>query len=70
MGVWPRDDGATLRRQETRTGIAAVFDGLEQQGWSPIPLALKSVERRDDDALWLRYVVTPASVTKSHEAER
>jgi 2,5-diamino-6-(ribosylamino)-4(3H)-pyrimidinone 5'-phosphate reductase len=38
-----------------RHEIAATFDGLKATDHTAVPLKLKSVERRDNDALWLRY---------------
>ena len=40
-----------------RRQIATVFDGLQAEEHAAVPLALKSVERREGDALWLRYDV-------------
>lgn len=40
-----------------RHEIPAVFDGVVAPDHSAVPLKLKSVERREDDALWLRYEV-------------
>ena len=40
-----------------RPQIAALFDGLEAVSSIATPLALKSVDRRQGDALWLRYDV-------------
>jgi len=40
-----------------RRQIATVFDGLSSEQRIAVPLALKSVERRKGDALWLRYEV-------------
>jgi riboflavin biosynthesis pyrimidine reductase len=40
-----------------RHEIAAVFDGVDPARTRAVPLALKSVERRDRDILWLRYEV-------------
>jgi riboflavin biosynthesis pyrimidine reductase len=40
-----------------RRGIPAVFDGLGPAKAAAVPLKLKSVERRQGDALWIRYEV-------------
>lgn len=43
-----------------RHDIPAVFDGLGSSHTTAVPLRLKSVERRERDALWIRYdVVRP-----------
>jgi len=38
-----------------RRDIPAVFDGISRERSKAFPLRLKSVERREDDVLWLRY---------------
>lgn len=40
-----------------RRGIVTLFDGLDPGSDAAVPLKLISVERRDDDILWLRYAV-------------
>jgi 2,5-diamino-6-(ribosylamino)-4(3H)-pyrimidinone 5'-phosphate reductase len=40
-----------------RHDIPAVFDGVNPSRKTAVPLKLKSVERRPNDALWLRYEV-------------
>jgi 2,5-diamino-6-(ribosylamino)-4(3H)-pyrimidinone 5'-phosphate reductase len=40
-----------------RHEIPAVFDGVNPSSKGAVPLKLKSVERREKDALWLRYEV-------------
>jgi riboflavin biosynthesis pyrimidine reductase len=40
-----------------RHDIPAVFDGVSPSRRAAVPLKLKSVERRDMDALWIRYEV-------------
>lgn len=40
-----------------RHEIPAVFDGLGLAKSTAVPLKLKSVERRENDTLWLRYAV-------------
>ena len=40
-----------------RRGIPAVFDGLGVAKAAAVPLKLKSVEKRQGDALWIRYEV-------------
>lgn len=40
-----------------RHDIATVFDGVDPARTKAVPLALKSVERRSNDILWLRYEV-------------
>jgi riboflavin biosynthesis pyrimidine reductase len=40
-----------------RRGIPAVFDGLSVAKAAAVPLKLKSVEKRQGDALWIRYEV-------------
>jgi len=40
-----------------RHGIPVVFDGLSPTRKAAAPLKLKSVEQRQNDALWLRYEV-------------
>ncbi len=40
-----------------RQQIAAVLDGVAAVNHTAVPLRLKSVERREGDALWLRYDV-------------
>ena len=40
-----------------RHEIPAVFDGVDPSNKTAVPLKLKSLERRDRDALWLRYDV-------------
>ncbi|MCU1336704.1 MAG: bifunctional deaminase-reductase domain protein [Bryobacterales bacterium] len=40
-----------------RREIPAVFDGMDSARKAAVPLKLKSIERRDKDALWLRYEV-------------
>jgi len=43
-----------------RHEIPAVFDGVNLARRAAVPLKLKSVERRERDALWIRYdVVRP-----------
>lgn len=40
-----------------RQGWRALFDGITDQSKLPTPLALQSVERMDNDVLWIRYNV-------------
>jgi 2,5-diamino-6-(ribosylamino)-4(3H)-pyrimidinone 5'-phosphate reductase len=40
-----------------RHDVAAVFDGVSPEKNVAVPLKLKSVEQRDNDALWIRYQV-------------
>lgn len=40
-----------------RHDIPSVFDGLDAGRKTAVPLRLKSVENRDNDALWIRYEV-------------
>lgn len=40
-----------------RHEIPAVFDGVNPAQKTAVPLKLKSIERREKDALWLRYEV-------------
>lgn len=40
-----------------RHDIPAVFDGMSPSNRTAVPLKLKSVERRERDALWIRYEV-------------
>lgn len=40
-----------------RHEIPAVFDGVNSASKAAVPLKLKSIERREKDALWLRYEV-------------
>jgi riboflavin biosynthesis pyrimidine reductase len=40
-----------------RHHIPAVFDGASPSRNTAIPLKLKSIERRQNDALWIRYEV-------------
>ena len=40
-----------------RHDIPAVFDGVSPSRKAAVPLKLKSVERREKDALWIRYEV-------------
>ena len=40
-----------------RHNIPAVFDGVTDLQHTAVPLKLKSVERREGDALWIRYEV-------------
>ncbi|MGH9692471.1 MAG: hypothetical protein ACRD4C_15565 [Candidatus Acidiferrales bacterium] len=40
-----------------RHEIPAVFDGVNSASKAVVPLKLKSIERREKDALWLRYGV-------------
>jgi len=43
-----------------RHEIPAVFDGMRPEKGAAFPLKLKSVEQREDDALWIRYEVVRA----------
>jgi riboflavin biosynthesis pyrimidine reductase len=43
-----------------RHNIPAVFDGVTDLQHTAVPLKLKSVERREGDALWIRYEVLRA----------
>ena len=43
-----------------RHDIPAVFDGVSDSKHRAVPLKLKSVERRENDALWIRYEVVHA----------
>jgi 2,5-diamino-6-(ribosylamino)-4(3H)-pyrimidinone 5'-phosphate reductase len=40
-----------------RHEIPAVFDGMKSARKAAVPLKLKSIDRREKDALWLRYEV-------------
>ena len=40
-----------------RTAVPAVFDGMNPSTKTAVPLKLKSVEQRANDALWIRYAV-------------
>jgi 2,5-diamino-6-(ribosylamino)-4(3H)-pyrimidinone 5'-phosphate reductase len=40
-----------------RHGVPAVFDGLSSSGSKAVRLRLKSVDRRENDVLWIRYEV-------------
>jgi 2,5-diamino-6-(ribosylamino)-4(3H)-pyrimidinone 5'-phosphate reductase len=40
-----------------RHSIPAVFDGVSPAKNTAVPLKLKSVEQRENDALWIRYEV-------------
>jgi hypothetical protein len=40
-----------------RHDVPAVFDGVSPSRRTAVPLKLKSVERREMDALWIRYEV-------------
>lgn len=40
-----------------RRGIPAIFDGVSLNRNTAVPLKLKSVERRPNDTLWIRYEV-------------
>jgi 2,5-diamino-6-(ribosylamino)-4(3H)-pyrimidinone 5'-phosphate reductase len=40
-----------------RHEIPAVFDGVDTERKTAVPLKLKSVDRRERDTLWLRYEV-------------
>src|SRR5947209_4021424 len=40
-----------------RHEIPAVFDGVRPERTTAVPLKLKSVERRENDTLWIRYDV-------------
>jgi 2,5-diamino-6-(ribosylamino)-4(3H)-pyrimidinone 5'-phosphate reductase len=44
-----------------RVGMPALFD-LDRDDAAPCRLALEQVERREDDILWLRYRVDPATI--------
>jgi riboflavin biosynthesis pyrimidine reductase len=41
-----------------RHDIPAVFDGVSPSRSAAVPLRLKSVERRANDTLWIRYEMT------------
>jgi riboflavin biosynthesis pyrimidine reductase len=43
-----------------RHEIPAVFDGVSPSRKTAVPLTLKSVERREKDALWIRYDIVRA----------
>jgi len=43
-----------------RHDIPAVFDGVADSKHAAVPLKLKSVEQRENDALWIRYEVLRA----------
>ena len=43
-----------------RHHIPAIFDGVADSKRTAVPLRLKSVERREGDALWIRYEVLRA----------
>jgi riboflavin biosynthesis pyrimidine reductase len=40
-----------------RHSIPAIFDGVSHNKNVAVPLKLKSVEQRENDALWIRYEV-------------
>lgn len=40
-----------------REGQTALFDGIMDKERQPVALALRSVERMDNDVLWLRYLM-------------
>ena len=40
-----------------REGQTALFDGIMDKERQPAVLALRSVERMDNDVLWLRYLM-------------
>lgn len=40
-----------------RHEVPAVFDGVNPARKTAVPLKLRSVERREKDALWLQYDV-------------
>ena len=40
-----------------RHDIPAVFDGVSSTRKAVVPLKLKSLEQRENDALWIRYEV-------------
>jgi 2,5-diamino-6-(ribosylamino)-4(3H)-pyrimidinone 5'-phosphate reductase len=48
-----------------RHDIPAVFDGLSPSKRKAVPLRLKSVERRKQDTLWLRYNVVRSKRAKA-----
>jgi 2,5-diamino-6-(ribosylamino)-4(3H)-pyrimidinone 5'-phosphate reductase len=49
-----------LSSVDGRHEIPAVFDGVSPSRTAAVPLKLKSVERRENDTLWIRYdVVRP-----------
>jgi 2,5-diamino-6-(ribosylamino)-4(3H)-pyrimidinone 5'-phosphate reductase len=43
-----------------RHDVPAVFDGVANSKHTAVPLKLKSIERRESDALWIRYEVLRA----------
>ena len=47
-----------------RHDIPAVFDGVSPSRNTAVPLRLKSVERRENDALWIRYEVVRSKTAK------
>ena len=52
-----------------RHDIPAVFDGVSPSRHTVVPLMLKSVERREMGALWIRYeVVRPEKKQRSAES--
>ena len=51
-----------------RHDIPAVFDGVDPARRTAVPLKLKSVERRERDALWIRYEVVRSHNTSNGEA--
>jgi 2,5-diamino-6-(ribosylamino)-4(3H)-pyrimidinone 5'-phosphate reductase len=44
-----------------RHGMPTVFDGIHASRKHAVPLKLSSIERRDKDALWIRYEVVRSS---------
>ena len=40
-----------------REGWRAMFDGISDQSRLPTRLSLQSVERMDNDVLWIKYMV-------------
>jgi hypothetical protein len=60
-GAGPRPDAALSRRLplgvDGRHEIPAVFDGVNPAKDAAVPLKLKSVERRENDTLWILYEV-------------
>ena len=50
-----------------RHEIPAVFDGVDAERKTAVPLKLKSADRRERDTLWLRYEVVRAVNDVHHE---
>ena len=47
-----------------RTGWRAMFDGIDDQSKQPTRLRLESVERLENDVVWLKYIVENQKTSK------